>query len=59
MTVKEICEKYGLGQTDLARRFDIPLRTVQDWHAERRDPPAYVVKMMDTILTHDREQAEK
>lgn len=29
MTVKELCEKYGLGQTDLARRLDIPLRILK------------------------------
>ena len=50
MTIKEICEKYNFTQTALAKRFDIPLRTVQDWHAGRRTPPDYVVKMMIEIL---------
>lgn len=56
MTIKEICEKYSLSQTDLAKRFGIPLRTVQDWHAERRNPPDYVVNMMVEILEHDTEK---
>ena len=47
MTIREICDRYGLTQTALAKRFDIPLRTVQDWHAEKRVPPPYVVKMME------------
>lgn len=50
MTIKEICEKYGLSQTALSKRFGIPLRTIQDWHAGRRTPPDYVVRMMDEIL---------
>lgn len=50
MTIKEVCEKYGLSQTALAKRFDIPLRTVQDWHSERRTPPDYVVRMMVELL---------
>ena len=50
MTIKEICEKYSISQTEFARRFDIPLRTVQDWYAERRTPPAYVTKMIIEIL---------
>ena len=50
MTIKEICEKHGLSQTALAKRFGIPLRTVQDWHAGRRVPPDYVVSMMVEIL---------
>ena len=49
-TIKEICEQYGMGQTALARRFGIPLRTVQDWHAGRTKPPVYVVGMIDELL---------
>lgn len=50
MSIKDICDKYGLSQTALAKRFGIPLRTVQDWHAERRTPPDYVVNMMVELL---------
>ena len=56
MTIAEICEGYGVGQTELARRFAIPLRTVRDWYAGRRAPPAYVVTMMDEPLAMDREK---
>ena len=50
MTIKEICEKYELSQTALAKRFGIPLRTVQDWYSGRRNPPDYVVGMMVELL---------
>ena len=53
MTIKEICIQYGYTQTALAKRFGIPLRTVQDWHGERRTPPEYVVSMMVEILEND------
>lgn len=49
-TIKELCTEYGLGQTELARRFDIPVRTIQNWHAGVRNPPDYVVRMMDELL---------
>jgi DNA-binding transcriptional regulator YiaG len=52
-TIKDICTEYHLRQTELADRFDIPLRTVQDWHSGRRTPPDYVVKMMLEILERD------
>lgn len=58
MTIKEICEKYGFSQTGLARRFDIPLRTVQDWYAGRRTPPSYVVNMMVELLEMSKEAPE-
>lgn len=50
MTIKEICETYDLSQTAMAKRFGIPLRTVQDWHGGRRTPPDYVVAMMVELL---------
>jgi putative transcriptional regulator len=52
--IAEICEAYGLSQTALAKKFEIPLRTVQDWHAGRRNPPAYVVNMMVKLLIIER-----
>lgn len=50
MTIKEICEKYGISQTGLARRFDIPLRTVQGWYLGERKPPSYVPGMIEKLL---------
>lgn len=50
MTVRDVCEKYGIGQTALARKFGIPLRTVQDWYAGKSTPPAYVVTMLDKLM---------
>lgn len=49
-TVKDLCEFYEVSQSELARRFEIPLRTVQDWHAGRRTPPAYVALMLEELL---------
>lgn len=54
-TIKELCTEYGLGQTELARRFDIPVRTIQNWHAGVRNPPDYVVSMMDELLRIERD----
>ena len=49
-TIKDICEAYGISQTELSKKYGIPLRTVQDWHGERRKPPAYVVNMIVELL---------
>ena len=50
MSIKELCSKYGLKQIELARRFGIPLRTVQDWYSDKRTPPDYVVSMIIRLL---------
>ena len=50
MTIREICEKYKINQSDLARRFGIPLRTVQGWYLGERKPPEYVARMIIELL---------
>lgn len=54
MTIKDLCDKYTQTQTGLSKRFGIPLRTVQGWYLGERNPPAYVVGMMDELLAVDR-----
>lgn len=49
-TIKELCDKYNLKQIELSRRFEIPIRTVQDWYREVRTPPEYVVRMIEKLL---------
>lgn len=48
--MKELLATYGLSQTELARRFGIPLRTVQNWCGGQSKPPQYVLEMIKTIL---------
>ena len=48
--IKKLCTEYGLSQTELARRFRIPLRTIQNWHTGVRNPPFYVISMMEELL---------
>lgn len=57
MSIKDICEKYGLSQTALAKRFGIPLRTVQNWAGGQRSAPDYVVNMMVELLEKDKKEA--
>ena len=53
-TIRDLCREYGLTQRALADRFDIPLRTVEDWCAEKRKPPEYVVNMIHIILENEK-----
>ena len=39
---REFLSDLGISQAALSRRFLIPLRTVQDWAASKREPPIYV-----------------
>ena len=56
-SIREICEEYNLSQTELSKRFLIPLRTVQNWHSGARKPPPYVVAMIEKILEKETPRA--
>lgn len=58
LTIKEVCERYDINQSALARRFGVPLRTVQGWYLGERKPPEYVVNMICELLQHDTINAE-
>lgn len=46
MTIKEIRNKTGLTQTGFGEMLNIPLRTIQNWENELRNPPDYVVELI-------------
>ncbi len=52
MEVRELRLQTGLSQSKFAKMFDVPVATLKDWEQERRNPPAYVIKMMRTILQY-------
>ena len=52
MEVRELRLQTGLSQSKFAQLFDIPVPTLKDWEQGRRNPPAYVINMMKTILQY-------
>ena len=46
MNIKEAREQAGLSRAEMSRIFEIPLRTLEEWDAERRTPPPYVEKLI-------------
>ena len=51
--IREICEQYELTQAGLAKRFGIPIRTVEQWCTGKRQPPEYVVAMIRDLLDNE------
>jgi DNA-binding transcriptional regulator YiaG len=45
--MREILKKYNLSLTQIAKELDIPYRSLQNWNLGLREPPAYVLKLMD------------
>jgi putative transcriptional regulator len=44
--VKELRESMGMNRAEFCEYFGIPYRTVQDWEAEKRELPDYVLRLM-------------
>lgn len=49
-SARHIASAAGLSQRQLAERFCIPYRTMEDWCGARRTPPDYVRLMMQMCL---------
>ena len=53
MEIKEIRALTGL-----SKKYNIPVRTIQDWETEKRNPPAYVVELLEFRVRYDIEQEQ-
>ena len=45
--VKELREKMGMNRREFSDYYGIPYRTVQDWEAEKRELPEYLLRLME------------
>ena len=52
MGIRELRLQTGLSQSKFAQMFEVPVPTLKDWEQQRRNPPAYVINMMRTILQY-------
>ena len=48
---KELREKMGMNRREFSDYYGIPYRTVQDWEAEKRELPDYLLRLLKTLPT--------
>ena len=53
-TIQKDVRKTGLTQKVFAKKYHIPVRTLQDWEQERRRTPPYVIFMLKTIQEYEK-----
>lgn len=46
MKIKEKREKIGISRAEMARRFEIPIRTLENWESGVRTPPAWAERLI-------------
>lgn len=44
--VRELRERMKMNRREFCEYFGIPYRTVQDWEAEKRELPDYVLRLL-------------
>lgn len=53
MDIREMRSRLGETQRAFAERYHIPFRTVQNWEAGVRVPPAYITELLETRVRAD------
>ena len=53
MTIREMRASLGSTQGEFAARYNIPFRTVQNWEAGVRNPPAYIMDLLENRVRAD------
>ena len=54
MTFKEIRESTGISQQAFAKKYDIPLRTLQSWETGERKPAPYIIKLLNKVVEYEK-----
>lgn len=50
--VKNLRKSTGLSQRAFSEKYGIPQRTLQEWEGGRRNPPAYVLRMLSMYVKY-------
>lgn len=53
MNIKSIREKTGLSQSAFSARYGIPIGTLHHWEAGDRQPPEYVLRLLQRVVEGD------
>ena len=58
-SLKKAREDLGMNRTEFSRYMDIPLRTLEEWEAGRRQMPDYVLRLITYYVKTQRLLADK
>ena len=57
MTIKEMRILLQVSRTEFSRLYHIPLRTLEDWESGKRNPPNYVLELLERVVKEDAERS--
>lgn len=50
--IRQLRTETGLSRKEFSEVYGIPVRTLEEWEAGRRNPPEYVVRMLSYIVKY-------
>lgn len=53
MNIKNLRAKLGVTQSEFAKRYNIPFRTLQNWETGTRKPPIYMTNLLEQRIKED------
>lgn len=59
LNIRDLIASTGLSQAAFAAALHIPKRTVEDWLAGKRQPPPYMLELIEYRITHDPDMTKK
>ena len=59
MTIHEMQVALGDTRKKFSERYEIPVRTLEDWEAGKRKPAPYILKLLERAVLQDLEEMEE
>ena len=56
MEVKELRMLSGLSQQAFSDKYKIPKRSIENWEGGKRNPPEYVINLLERAVREDIEK---
>lgn len=53
MNTKEIRALLGISRAEFSRRYEIPIRTLENWDAGIAKPPEWTLKLLERVVRED------
>ena len=59
MEIKELRMLSGLSQQAFSEKYGIPKRSIENWEGGKRNPPEYVVNLLERVVKEDIKKIEE
>ena len=53
MELKEMRKLLGFSQAAFGEKYNIPVRTIEQWESGRRQAPVYVLELLERAVIED------